>query len=129
MHASHAYSQSTLPTWHQVLNGYVDFLSHAADAADDRPASGPVLLRIGPVLPHQPGFGLRLVPTRTLSDYYYQTARKDNGRLAAAEIATLGGGRTGVGRPSTPSTKRAGNWKRTCGWKTTNTTGSAVRTP
>ncbi len=92
MHASHGYAQSKLPTWHQVLNGYVDFLSHAADDADDRLQAVRSYYGSARYYRTNPSFGLRLVPTRTLSDYHYQTARKDNGRLAAAEIATLRAG-------------------------------------
>ncbi|HEX8528718.1 MAG TPA: VWA domain-containing protein [Cytophagales bacterium] len=98
MHASHAYSQSTLPAWHQVLNGYVDFLSHAADDADDRLQAVRSYYGSARYYRTNQSFGLRLVPTRTLNDYYYQTARKDNGRLAAAEIATLRAGAERVWR-------------------------------
>ncbi|MBD0258359.1 MAG: VWA domain-containing protein, partial [Cytophagales bacterium] len=89
----HAYSQkSTLPTWHQVLTGYVDFLSHAADDADARLQAVRSYYGSARYYRTNQSFGLRLVPTRTLNDYYYQTARKDNGRLAAAEIITLQSG-------------------------------------
>ncbi len=92
MHASHAYSQSTLPTWHQVLNGYVDFLSHAADDVHSRLESIRSYYGSARYYRTNPSFGLRLVPTRTLNNYHYQTARKDNSRLAPTEIVTLQSG-------------------------------------
>jgi hypothetical protein len=88
----HAHSQSKLPTWHQVLNGYVDFLSNATDDAHNRLEAVRSYYASAQYYRAHGNFGLRAVATRTLNDYHYQTARKDNGRLAGAEAVALQSG-------------------------------------